>query len=198
MNSLAQRLLMITAPGNPDIYQGTELWDFSLVDPDNRRPVTYEIRERLLSELDRRAEGGELPGLCAELLTGYQDGRIKLWTTMQALRFRREHRELFQVGRYTPLHATGPKRDHIVAFSREHQSQVAIIVVPRLSYVLAGGSMSPPLGEIWETTELHVPSHTAEFVENILTGEKVRVTTGRTLLCGEIFAHFPIALLACG
>jgi (1->4)-alpha-D-glucan 1-alpha-D-glucosylmutase len=198
MNSLAQRLLMIGAPGNPDIYQGTELWDFSLVDPDNRRPVNYELRERMLSELDRRAEGRDLPGLCAELLRDYQDGRIKLWTTMQALRFRREHRELFQVGAYTPLHATGPKNDHIVAFAREHHDQVAIVAVPRLSYILAGGALTAPLGDLWETTELHVPSRTAEFVENIFTGARARVTAGRTLLCREIFAHFPVALLACG
>jgi len=198
MNSLAQRLMVISVPGNPDIYQGTELWDFSLVDPDNRRSVNYELRERMLTDLDRRAEGGEWPRLCAELLANYQDGRIKLWTTMQALRFRREHRELFQFGRYTPLPATGPKRDHIVAFSREHGSQIAIIAVPRLNYVLAAGSHTPPVGEIWESTELHVPSRTAEFVENIFTGEKTRVTAGRTLLGREIFAHFPVALLACG
>ncbi len=198
MNSLAQRLLMIGAPGNPDIYQGTELWDFSLVDPDNRRPVDYELREQMLYELDRRAERRDLPEFCAELLRNYQDGRIKLWTTMQALRFRREHRELFQGGAYTPLHATGPKGDHVVAFAREHQNHVAIIVAPRLSYSLAAGSLRPPLGDLWETTELHVPSRTAEFVENIFTGERTRVTAGRTLLCREIFAHFPVALLVSG
>src|SRR5437588_1730428 len=98
INSLAQRLLTITAPGNPDIYQGTELWDFSLVDPDNRRPVDYAMRERLLTELDRKAEAGNLPALCAELLENYQDGRVKLWTTMQALRLRRDRRDLFHPG----------------------------------------------------------------------------------------------------
>ena len=197
MNSLAQRVLMITAPGNPDIYQGTELWDFSLVDPDNRRPVDYDLREQLLSQLERKSEGDQSE-FCAELLTNYQDGRIKLWTTLQALRFRRDHRELFQVGHYTPLHATGPKGDHLVAFAREHQNRVAIIAVPRLSYVLAGGAVAAPLGEIWACTELHVPSRTSEFVENIFTGERVRVTAGRTLLCRELFAHFPVALLSSG
>jgi (1->4)-alpha-D-glucan 1-alpha-D-glucosylmutase len=198
MNSLAQRLLTITAPGNPDIYQGTELWDFSLVDPDNRRSVNYAIRQRLLSELDRQAEDGNLPRLCADLLANYQDGRIKLWTTMQALRFRRDQRELFQLGLYNPLYAAGPKHEHVIAFAREHQNQVAIVAVPRLSYILAAGSMKPPMGDIWETTEVHVPSRTAEFLDNIFTGEKIRVTPGRTLLCRELFAHFPIALLASG
>ncbi|HEX5435271.1 MAG TPA: malto-oligosyltrehalose synthase, partial [Candidatus Angelobacter sp.] len=88
INSLAQRLLMITSPGNPDIYQGMELWQFSLVDPDNRRPVDYNSRRRLLADLDRRAESGDLVSLCDELIDHYQDGRIKLWTTMQALRLR--------------------------------------------------------------------------------------------------------------
>ena len=198
MNSLAQRLLMIAAPGNPDIYQGTELWDFSLVDPDNRRPVDYQLRQRMLTELDRRSESGDLTGLCAELLSNYQDGRIKMWTTMQALRFRRDRRELFQVGRYSPLHAQGARRDNVVAFAREHHNQVAIVAAPRLSYQLAGGSLRAPLGDLWQETEIPVPSRTAEFVENVFTGEKVRVTPNRTLLCRELFRHFPVALVACG
>lgn len=196
INSLAQRLLTITAPGNPDIYQGMELWDFSLVDPDNRRPVNYELRQQLLTGLDRRLEAGNLPQLCAELMEKYTDGRIKLWTTMQALRFRRDHRELFQVGQYIPLHATGAKRDHLLAFAREHRNHVAIVTVPRLSYILADGAMRPPLGELWQDTELPVPSHTPEFLENVFTGEKIRVTPQRTLLGRELFRHFPVALLA--
>jgi (1->4)-alpha-D-glucan 1-alpha-D-glucosylmutase len=198
MNSLAQRLLMIASPGNPDIYQGTELWDFSLVDPDNRRPVDYELRQRLLTELDRRAEGGKLPALCAELIGSYQDGRIKMWTTMQALRLRRDRRELFHQGGYRPLNATGPRQQHVVAFAREHHNQVAIVAAPRLSYTLAGGALRAPLGELWGSTELPVPPRTAEFLENVFTGEKIRVGPNRTLLCHELFAHFPLALLISG
>ena len=195
INSLAQRLLMITAPGNPDIYRGTELWDFSLVDPDNRRPVDYGLRERLLSELDHRAEGNNLAQLCAELLKNYQDGRIKLWTTAQSLRLRREHRELFHAGQYMPLHAQGSKRDHMVAFARVWANQVAIIAVPRLSYTLAKGHLVPPLAELWENTELPVPGNTAEFMYNVFTGVKIRVTPSHTLLGRELFQHFPVALL---
>jgi (1->4)-alpha-D-glucan 1-alpha-D-glucosylmutase len=195
MNSLAQRLLMIASPGNPDIYQGTELWDFSLVDPDNRRPVDYALRQRLLTELDRVAEAGNLPELCAALLNSYQDGRIKMWTTMQALRLRRDRRDLFQLGRYRPMQAIGAKQQHVVAFAREHRNQVAIVAAPRLSYTLAGGAIRPPLAGLWETTELPVPPHTAEFLENIFSGEKIRVSAQRTLLCSEVFAHFPVALL---
>jgi (1->4)-alpha-D-glucan 1-alpha-D-glucosylmutase len=196
MNSLAQRLLMITSPGNPDIYQGTELWDFSLVDPDNRRPVDYSIRQRLLTELDRRAEAGDLLSLCAELLQDFHDGRIKLWTTMQALRFRRDRRELFQAGKYTPLQAAGAKRENLVAFAREHNAQVAIVAAPRFSFELSGGAQRAPLGDVWNSTEIPVPSRTAEFLENVFTGDRVRVTPNRTLLCREVFAHFPVALLS--
>jgi (1->4)-alpha-D-glucan 1-alpha-D-glucosylmutase len=198
INSLAQRLLMIGSPGNPDIYQGMELWDFSLVDPDNRRPVDYERRRRALQELDRRAETGDLPILCAELLGSFADGRIKLWTTMQALRARRERRELFHLGSYTPLYALGAKREHLVAFAREQQGQVAIVAVPRLSFTLAAGSVRPPLRELWEDTELPVPPRAAEFMDSVFTGEKIRVTAERTLLGREIFAHFPVALLVSG
>ena len=195
INSLAQRVLMLTSPGNPDIYQGTELWDFSLVDPDNRRPVDYALRERLLTELDRKAEAGDLPALCAELLDNYQDGRVKMWATMQALRLRRERRDLFHPGLYRPMHATGAKQQHVVAFAREHTNQIAIVVVPRLSYSLAGGNLRMPLAELWENTELPVPSRSPEFLENIFTGEKIRVTPHRTLLCREVLAHFPVAVL---
>ncbi|HZD94804.1 MAG TPA: malto-oligosyltrehalose synthase [Candidatus Sulfotelmatobacter sp.] len=198
INSLAQRLLMITSPGNPDIYQGTELWDFSLVDPDNRRPVDYDLRQRLLTELDRRAESGNLPELCRELINNFQDGRIKMWTTMQALRVRRDRRDLFHLGGYRPLGAIGSRQQHVVSFAREHNRHVAIIAVPRLSYTLAGGALHAPLGSLWESTEIPVPPRTTEFLENVFTGEKVRVSGNRTLLCHELFANFPVALLVSG
>jgi (1->4)-alpha-D-glucan 1-alpha-D-glucosylmutase len=190
--------MMITAPGNPDIYQGTELWNFSLVDPDNRRPVDYPLRQRLLFELDKRAEAGELIGLCAELLEGYRDGRIKLWTTMQALRLRRARRELFHAGKYTPLHAGGAKQEFLVSFAREHETDVAIVAVPRLCHTLTGGAVQLPLGDVWENTQIPVPAPTLEYLENAFTGEKIRVTPHRTLLCSEVFAHFPVALLISG
>ena len=198
INSMAQRVLMIASPGNPDIYQGTELWDFSLVDPDNRRSVDFELRQRLLSELDHRAESGNLPELCTELLSNYRDGRIKLWTTMQALRARRDRRELFHLGEYRPLPAAGPRQRHVVAFARERHNHVAIVAVPRLSYTLASGSLRAPLGELWQKTEVSVPPRTPEFLENVFTGEKTRVSANRTLLCHELFAHFPVALLISG
>src|SRR5260370_40713698 len=116
-------------------------------------------------------------------------------TTMQAARLRRDRRDLFHTGSYTPLHATGAKREHVLAFAREHNGRVAIVAAPRLSFTLAGGAVRPPLGELWDDTELPVPAQTTEFMENVFTGEKIKVTPVRTLLGREVFAHFPVALL---
>ena len=143
-------------------------------------------------------KAGDLPALCAELISNYTDGRIKMWATMQALRLRRDRRELFHHGKYLPLHASGPKQEHVVAFAREHHNQVAIVAVPRLSYNFAGGALRAPLGQLWDTTELPVPPRTTEFLENVFTGEKIRVRANRSLLCHELFAHFPVALLISG
>jgi (1->4)-alpha-D-glucan 1-alpha-D-glucosylmutase len=195
INSLAQRLLMIASPGNPDIYQGMELWDFSLVDPDNRRPVDFQLRRKLLDELDICTEAGDLAGLCRELLDNFEDGRIKLWTTMQALRLRRTRRALFHEGSYIPLEATGAKRDHVVSFARAQHRELAIVAVPRLSFTLAGGAVIPPLGELWEDTGIPTPASVPQELENIFTGEKIAVSPGQTLLCSQVFASFPVALL---
>lgn len=195
INSLAQRVLLITSPGNPDIYQGRELWDFSLVDPDNRRPVDFTEREHLLAELDRRSEAGNLTELCTELIESYQDGRLKLWTTMQALRARREHRELFHSGRYTALEALGSKSQHAVCFAREAGGKFAVVAVPRLSYTLAGGSLRAPLGKSWNDTNISVPCAPGTILENSFTGERIKVNENQTISCGEVFGYFPVALL---
>jgi (1->4)-alpha-D-glucan 1-alpha-D-glucosylmutase len=195
INSLAQRLLLITSPGHPDIYQGTELWDFSLVDPDNRRPVDYLERERLLGELEGRLEAGNLPELCSELLEKFQDGRVKLWTTLQTLRARRERRDLFLSGSYTPLQAVGSKNQHVVGFARERPKEVAIILAPRLSYTLAGGVTHPSWGKLWNETQIPVPSSPGTVLESVFTGQKISVGEDRRVSCSEVFAHFPVALL---
>src|SRR5258706_5490543 len=120
INSLAQVLLKITSPGTPDFYQGTELLDLNLVDPDNRLPVDFAQRRSLLIELDRKS-GGDLGALCDELLANLHTGAAKLWTTMRALRFRREHAELFQAAACTPLYGAVEKQEHVVAFARTHE-----------------------------------------------------------------------------
>jgi (1->4)-alpha-D-glucan 1-alpha-D-glucosylmutase len=203
INSLAQTLLKITSPGVPDVYQGTELWDFSLVDPDNRRPVNFAERRETLSDLESQASSGDLLSLCTDLLDNYSNGRIKLWTTMRALQFRRDNPELFRASPYLPIDAIGEKQEHVISFAREASSApvsgdqtTVIVAVPRFAYTLMKGRIAPPVGDAWGDTELLIPPHAPNYFENVLTGEMVKVTNKRTLLCREVFANFPVALLS--
>jgi (1->4)-alpha-D-glucan 1-alpha-D-glucosylmutase len=170
LNSLAQTLIRLTAPGVPDIYQGTELWDLSLVDPDNRRPVDFALRRRLLDELTRLSP--------EDILARMDEGLPKLWTIRQALHLRHKCPELFgPEGQYRPLYAQGTKSDHVVAFIR---GEAAISVAPRLVIRLGGE---------WGDTELDVPGG---GWHNVLTGEEV---AGGTVRLQDLLARFPIALL---
>ncbi len=195
LNALSQTLLKLTLPGVPDIYQGQEMWDFSLVDPDNRRPVDFGLRARALDGLHQRAQSGDLVALCQELLHDCRDGRIKLWVTTQALNFRRDHRELFQRGSYVPLEVAKGREEHVVAFARIHQGDTAIIAAPRLSYTLMRGKEEAPTGAVWGDSELSLPPEAGgQQFRNIFTGEVLSV--GQAILCRELFASFPVALLA--
>ncbi|HZR30199.1 MAG TPA: malto-oligosyltrehalose synthase [Terriglobales bacterium] len=197
INSLAQTLLKITAPGLPDIYQGNEIWDFSLVDPDNRRPVDFTVRERFLDQLLHNSHTGDLPALCAELLQSYPDGRVKLWTTLRALNFRREHSELFRRGLYHPLEVSGSKRVHLCAFARisGNADEMVVAAVPRLSFTLMKGALRPPLGEVWQETELQLPRSAPTYFVDAFTGKVLQTDARRVLSCSEVFAAFPVALL---
>ncbi|MGQ9920816.1 MAG: malto-oligosyltrehalose synthase, partial [Desulfobacca sp.] len=131
LNSLAQVLLKIAAPGVPDFYQGTELWDFSLVDPDNRRPVDFARRQKLLQELQARERAGA-PSFLGELLVSWRDGRVKLFLTYKALQVRQRSPELFRVGAYIPLAVAGPAGDHVVAFARQRQGDWVLAATGRV------------------------------------------------------------------
>jgi (1->4)-alpha-D-glucan 1-alpha-D-glucosylmutase len=195
INSLAQVLLKITSPGVPDVYRGNEFWDFSLVDPDNRRPVDYDVRQRALSELLRREHERGMFSLLEDMLQNMEDGRLKLWTTMRALRFRREHNEIFRRGNYMPLFASNHFREHVVAFMRQLGNKIMIVAVPRFAYTLMNGESRFPMGpEVWKDAMLTVPESVHE-VENVMTGEKLTIDNGQ-LLCREVFRSFPVALLA--
>ncbi|MDT8379352.1 MAG: malto-oligosyltrehalose synthase [Desulfotignum sp.] len=170
INSLAQTLIKLTAPGVPDIYQGTELWDLSLVDPDNRRPVDFDLRRRLLSQL---------PQLCPEeILAGMDKGLPKLWVIRQALHLRGTHPKLFGPrADYCPLYAAGRKADHLVAFSRE---QTVITLVPRL---VMG------LNNDWDDTIVELPQGKWH---NVLTGD---TSDGGPVRLQEMLRRFPVGLL---
>jgi (1->4)-alpha-D-glucan 1-alpha-D-glucosylmutase len=197
-NSLSQTLLKITSPGVPDFYQGTELWDFSLVDPDNRRPVDFRTRGTMLEELQQR-ESKDLTSLVRELVAQRTDGRIKLYITYKALNFRRGHLDLFEQGAYQPLTVSGEKEDHVLAFARHLGNCWALVAVPRLVVKLSP-SAKPPLGKlIWKETVLHLPEGAPNEWQNVFTGEALTVsdknTTERGLLAHEVFRRLPVALL---
>jgi (1->4)-alpha-D-glucan 1-alpha-D-glucosylmutase len=130
LNSLSQTLLKIAAPGVPDFFQGTEIWDFSLVDPDNRRPVDYELRRRLLDSLRAGEERGRA-ALVEELVASPADGRVKLYVTSRALSFRKNRRALFAAGEYLPLEAEGARSRSVVAFARRDGAEEALVVAGR-------------------------------------------------------------------
>ena len=172
INSLAQTLLKIAAPGVPDFYQGTEIWDLSLVDPDNRRPVDYERRRRLLNDLKR----GMTP---EEILARMDDGLPKLWLIHQGLQLRRRSPEIFgPAGTYERLRAAGPRAEHVVAFTR---GGAVAAVAPRLPLRLQGD---------WQGTALELPPGSWR---DELTGEEI---AGGRRPVAEVLARFPVALLA--
>ena len=194
INSLAQVVIKGTAPGVPDFYRGCELWDFSLVDPDNRRPVNYQRRQRYLAELLKGEAGPESPS--SNVLSNSCDGRSKMWTTMKVLRFRREHPELFSAGsEYIPLVALNAWHEHVIAFARQCDDDMAITIAPRFTYNLMKGEQRLPVGDAWSDAEIALPPNAAPELNNVLTGEIVRVHQGR-LLCREVFRSFPVALLS--
>ncbi|MBA3416748.1 MAG: malto-oligosyltrehalose synthase [Chloroflexia bacterium] len=197
-NALAQQLLKLTAPGVPDIYQGTELWDQSLVDPDNRRPVDFPRRRAALDGLRRRKPSRDL---AEELLATKADGRIKLWLTHRALNCRRDWPELFAEGDYVPLEATGAEAEHVVAFARRQGDLEAVVVLPRLIAGLLRGKLIDPLGaEVWGDTRLPISGAAAgQRYRNAFTGSVVEAAAGSdntaTLALADIFAALPFALV---
>lgn len=194
LNSLSQLLLKITSPGVPDIYQGTELWDFSLVDPDNRRPVDYDLRRRWLGELSEqvRRESGQPLLLLRRTLQQPYTGEIKLFVTATALRFRLRHRDLFRQGAYLPLPASGSKSRHLCAFARVHAGQAALTITPRLVVGLTGGR-EDLRGGLWRETQLGLPAALCGRYRDLFTGRTVDCRAA--LRVAGLLEAFPLALL---
>lgn len=186
LNSLSMTLVKLTSPGVPDIYQGNEMLDFSLVDPDNRRPVDYDLRRNTLAEV-REAK-------MADLLANPHDGRAKLALVARALNFRRDNAELFAQGSYTALKAEGARAQNVLAFGRALADKGVVVAVSRLYASLAPQSRLPLGQETWgdTTLELKVP---ASELRNVLTGESLSAQDGRIEIA-RLFAHSPVALLA--
>ncbi|HUE75389.1 MAG TPA: malto-oligosyltrehalose synthase, partial [Chloroflexota bacterium] len=200
LNSLAQVLLKITSPGVPDIYQGNEIWDFSLVDPDNRRPVDFQIRTELLDQLREMLATTDGARVARELLEFWENGAIKMFVTWCALEYRQRDPLLFTRGEYTPLVATA-RGDHVVSFARSTGAVRAIVVTPRLCYRLTQGTIQPPIGEtVWSDAHLLLPDDGRQRYRNLMTGEHLESVDygGRPALpLARVLGHFPVALLEC-
>ncbi len=196
-NSLGQMLLKMTAPGVPDIYQGTELWDLSFVDPDNRRPVDFAYRRQLLEQL-RDAESKDPSALIQELLSNWQDGRIKLHLLEKLLNFRRAHQELFVAGDYIPLAAAGESASALCAFARRSDQAWVVAVAPRLIGAMVYRGKLPLGAEAWGETVLHLPAAAPRRWVDIITGNEIetsRAAPANALALSDVLKNFPVALL---
>jgi (1->4)-alpha-D-glucan 1-alpha-D-glucosylmutase len=195
LNSLSQTLLKTTAPGVPDFYQGTELWAFTLVDPDNRRPVDYEQRRALLASL-RDVGDGDVSEFVEQLLERPLDGRVKLYLTARALNFRRERAALFARGEYLPLRAEGRRAANVVSFARALDADAAVVVASRFFTRLGvgrEGSLSLK-GEAWGDTVLRLEGVEGVRYRDVLTGREFDVRDG-ALDVASILSPLPVALL---
>jgi (1->4)-alpha-D-glucan 1-alpha-D-glucosylmutase len=201
-NSLSQLLLKITSPGIPDFYQGTELWSFHLVDPDNRGPVDYQARAAMAEDLRVTLNrlGPDRAEFTKILFEQAYDGRVKLYTTMVGLDYRRLHPKLFQEGEYLQLECGGSRKPHICAFARLYQHEALVTIVPRLVATLNPDGKHPPMGpSIWEDSWIVVPPWpTLSEFRHLLTGEIIKaesVNGRRVLPLARVLNHAPIALL---
>jgi (1->4)-alpha-D-glucan 1-alpha-D-glucosylmutase len=176
VNSLAQTVLRLTAPGVPDTYQGQELWDFSLVDPDNRRPVDYAKRRQMLDGLNASP---------ADLMATLEDGRPKMFVTSRLLQLRRDNPGLFTAGEYVPLRAEGEHAANVFAFARRHEGKTAVVVIPRLA-----SKLDAPAA--WGDTVLSLPPG-SEAVRDVFTGSAT--ASGNRVRISDVLRDLPVAVL---
>lgn len=197
-NSISQALIKATAPGLPDYYQGSELWELSLVDPDNRRPVDYEIRKEFMKEMSKLSGQEDTASYINQIVNEPNDGRIKMYLIYRALKFRNENRELFESGEYLPLSVSGEYSSSIFAYARKLGEQYAVVVVPRLLTKLYKdasdiSSLRLPLGEeMWKDTSVIMPAGIFRWT-NVITQQPL--ANERLLPAGNILSTYPAALL---
>ncbi|CAN7345203.1 malto-oligosyltrehalose synthase [Variovorax paradoxus] len=197
-NGLTLTLLKYGSPGVPDLYQGSELIDLSLVDPDNRRPVDYELRSRRLDELQAMAGGHDLAARVQALAGSPHDGRAKLWFIWRLLSMRRSHAELFREGSYEGLAVEGPLARHVVAFARRHEGRTLVVMAGRLfaGIACAGADGVPvlPDAEAWRGTRVVLPEDLGgATLVNVLTGESL-AAEDRVVSLKDAFCRMPWAI----
>jgi (1->4)-alpha-D-glucan 1-alpha-D-glucosylmutase len=183
INSLAQVLLKLTSPGVPDIYQGNEIWNFLLVDPDNRWPIDYKLRREMLSFLTSSTP--------EELMQNWPDGRIKMFLTQRLLHFRNKHPDLFRHGNYLPLAGSGILDECCVSFARELDRQWILVIAPRLASRVG----FPPVGERWQDTAIELPKDFGlENARDILSNRQAHIRD-RQLLLADALSALPFAAI---
>jgi len=196
VNGLAQTLLKIISPGIPDFYQGSELWDLRLVDPDNRQPVDFATRVSMLAALKQSETSASL---ASELAGHWEDGRIKLYAIWKALNFRRAQPELFSKGDFVELKTNGPYAEHILAILRRHKREWILLVAPRwLSRAQEGRADDAEFR--WRDAAIQLPDSAPSLWESIFTGEKITFVNQRpkSIRVDQLLAVFPVALLSGG
>ncbi|MBF0173599.1 MAG: malto-oligosyltrehalose synthase [Magnetococcales bacterium] len=197
INALGQTLVKLTSPGVPDIYQGCELWQFNLVDPDNRRKVDFVVRRKILSDVKAMVESppDAWPSRLMPLLENLANGHIKLYTLWRSLALRRQWPEVLRDGDYLPLEVEGQFSRHVCAYARQFQNKTVITLVPRLTATLPGNKGILPLGtNVWGDTVVIIPHGlSTSGWHHCLSGESFGHE--RTLVVGHVLAHFPVALL---
>ena len=201
-NSLSQALLKIASPGVPDFYQGCELWDLSLVDPDNRRPVDFTVRKRILKRLKDKvgSGGGDRGVLLKNLLESWHTGAVKLYLIARGLDYRKKNRLLFENGDYIPIRSAGELADHVCAFARRLEGRTVLAVAPRFVASLVRAQGEPPLGAgIWGDSRIILPDEiTCTSFRNIFTNEVIEAGAEgdtHTLVLSKVFSSFPAALI---
>ena len=197
VNGLSMTTLKMTVPGVPDVYQGTETEALTLVDPDNRRPVDFEGRQAMLSNLGDDGDDGQLAPPAGSLLDRWWDGRAKLLATHRLLTLRRSEPEVFDRAPYLPLATRGEGRGHVVALGRQWGSRWVVTVVPRLVMTLAGPQTWPMGPEVWADTEVVLPAGAPDGLRDVFTGSTVDADGGG-LSVARVLAGFPVAVLVAG
>jgi malto-oligosyltrehalose synthase/4-alpha-glucanotransferase len=187
INSLSQVVLKFTCPGVPDVYQGCEFWDFSLVDPDNRRPVDYEKRAQLLEQLEEK-NGDEL---FTHLWEHRYSAAIKLWTIRQLMELRKANPDAFSKGEYIPLQAEGAYKEHVLAFARRHKGAVFVVALPLHTAILSKQQGKEFIDVDWKDTHIQLPKEIESEIEQLFTGTRFT----KSIPVQTIFQHFPVAVL---
>ncbi len=196
VNSLAQVVLKATSPGVPDFYQGTDMWDLSLVDPDNRRPVDYKLRQAALADLQQQAAADGALAVAHAISNDLTDGRIKLWSTHRVLQLRQQLPDLFHHGEYTAIYAAGPMKEHVIGYARSQKDKQATVIalLPRFTYTLMKGEAEMPIGSAWGDDVVTLPQVAGQTLQNVFTGESITLGSDGTLKLSEAFKNFPVAL----